>query len=54
MCSCLYVRRRYVCECEDVGTSAGVFACVYVCARTADVFTTEQSIFPTAENHLTY
>ena len=47
-----------MCEGEDVETSAGVFACVcvcvYVCARTADVFTTEQSIFPTAEDHLTY
>jgi len=25
-----FVCRRYVCECEDVGTSAGVFACVCV------------------------
>ena len=68
MWSCLYVLKVCVCECEDMGSSAGVFACVCVrvcvcvclcvCVdvygHTAETVTTDESIFPTTENHLTY
>ena len=66
MWSCLYVLKVCVCECEDMGSSAGMFACVCVrvcvclcvCVdvygRTAETVTTDESIFPTTENHLTY
>ena len=52
--------RRYVCECEDMGSSADVFACVCVCvceyvyARTAETVTADESIFPITEDHLFY
>ena len=69
-CGRVHMCRRYVCvcECEDMGSSVGVFAwvcvcvcvcvrvcvCVYVYARTAETVTTDESIFTSAENNLTY